>query len=59
MDWLRSGPQAEGTQGGVQLAGDPERAARAQRHVDGIDIDAQTWQELVAAGRKVGFTVPS
>jgi uncharacterized oxidoreductase len=59
VDWLRSGPQAEGTQGGVQLAGDPERAARAQRHVDGIDLDAQTWQELVAAGRKVGFTVPS
>lgn len=59
VDWLRSGPQAEGTQGGVQLAGDPERAARAQRHVDGIDIDAQTWQELVAAGRKVGFNVPS
>ena len=59
VDWLRSGPQAEGTQGGVQLAGDPERAARAQRHVDGIDIDAQTWQELVAAGRKVGFNLPS
>ena len=59
VDWLRSGPQAEGTQGGVQLAGDPERAARARRRVDGIDIDAQTWQELVAAGRKVGFNVPS
>ena len=58
VDWLRSGPQAEGSDG-VQIAGDPERAARAQRRVDGIDIDPQTWQELITAGHKVGFSVPS
>ena len=57
VDWLRSGPVAEGSHG-VLLAGDPERAARARRRVDGIGIDAQTWQELVAAGRKVGVAVP-
>ena len=57
VDWLRSGPQAEGSDG-VQIAGDPERAARAQRRVDGIDIDPQTWQELITAGHKVGFSVP-
>jgi len=57
VDWLRSGPVAEGSDG-VQLAGDPERAARAQRRIGGIDIDSQTWQELVAAGQKVGFNLP-
>ena len=58
VDWLRSGPVAQGFDG-VQLAGDPERAARAQRRLEGIDIDPQTWQELVVAGHKVGFTVPA
>jgi uncharacterized oxidoreductase len=38
----------------VQIAGDPERAARAQRQRDGIVVDTQTWQEILDAGRKVG-----
>jgi uncharacterized oxidoreductase len=57
VDWLRSGPVAEGTDA-VQLAGDPERAARQQRTRDGIDIDGQTWQELVAAAGKLGSLLP-
>jgi uncharacterized oxidoreductase len=48
---------AEGTDA-VQLAGDPERAARQQRTRDGIDIDGQTWQELVAAAGKLGSLLP-
>ena len=56
VDGLRSGPVADGSDG-VQLAGDPERAARARRRIDGVTIDPQTWQELVAAGRKVGVAV--
>jgi uncharacterized oxidoreductase len=57
VDWLLSGPVAEGTDA-VQLAGDPERAARQQRTRDGIDIDGQTWQELVAAAGKLGSLLP-
>ena len=57
VDWLRSGPVADGSDG-VQLAGDPERAARARRRVEGITIDPQTWQELVAAGQKVDVSFP-
>ena len=57
VDWLQAGPVAPGFDA-VQLAGDPERAYRAQREADGIAIDRQTWQEIVAAGRKVGVTVP-
>ncbi len=56
VDWLRAGPVAPGFDA-VQIAGDPERAYRAQREVDGIAIDAQTWLEMVAAGAKVGVTL--
>ncbi len=57
IDWLQAGPVAPGFDG-VQIAGEPERATRLQRRLDGIEIDAQTWQEIVAAGRKVCVTLP-
>ncbi|WP_341922306.1 malate/lactate/ureidoglycolate dehydrogenase [Polaromonas sp. YR568] len=57
VDWLRAGPVASGFDA-VQIAGDPERAYRAQRQDQGIAVDAQTWQEIVAAGRKVGVSLP-
>ena len=56
VDWLQAGPVAPGFDA-VQLAGDPERAKRVQRRVDGISVDLQTWQEIVEAGRKVGVTL--
>ena len=56
VDWLQAGPVGPGFDA-VRIAGDPERAARAQRAVEGISVDAQTWQEIVDAGRKVGVTV--
>lgn len=56
VNWLQDGPVATGFDA-VQLAGDPERAYRAQREIEGIRIDAQTWQEMVAAGCKVGVTL--
>jgi hydroxycarboxylate dehydrogenase B len=56
VDWLRAGPVAPGFET-VQMAGEPERAARLQREQDGISIDAQTWQEMVAAAEKVGVVL--
>ncbi len=56
IDWLRQSPPAPGTEG-VQLAGEPERAARAQRRRDGIQVDDTTWGEIVSAGAKVGVKV--
>ncbi len=56
VDWVQAGPVAPGYES-VQIAGDPERAARAKRAVEGIEIDAQTWAEIVDAGQKVGVTV--
>jgi len=57
VDWLQAGPVAPGFDA-VQIAGDPERDCRAQRQDSGIAVDAQTWQEIVAAGRKVGVSLP-
>lgn len=52
IDWLRKSPQAPGSKG-MQLAGEPERAARAHRLVHGIDIDDATWEEIQASERKL------
>jgi uncharacterized oxidoreductase len=48
VDWLRQSPPAPGSEG-VQLAGEPERAARRQRLQAGIQIDDQTWAEIEQA----------
>jgi len=56
VDWLRQSPPGTGTDG-VQLAGEPERRARAARTRDGVEVDDGTWAELVAAGGKVGVAL--
>jgi uncharacterized oxidoreductase len=38
----------------VRIAGDPERETRARREKTGITVDATTWQEIRAAGAKLG-----
>ncbi len=52
VDWLHGAPPAQGVDR-VQVAGDPERAARARREREGIRIDAGTWREIEAAAAKV------
>ena len=37
----------------VRIAGEPERETRARREREGIAIDDNTWQEIVAAGAKL------
>ena len=56
VGWLQAGPVAPGFDA-VHLAGDPERSKRVQRQAQGIAVDVQTWQEIVAAGRKVGVVL--
>ncbi len=51
--WYQASPPAAGV-GQVQVAGDPERATRQRRLVEGIAVDAVTWREIIAAGEKVG-----
>jgi hydroxycarboxylate dehydrogenase B len=40
----------------VLVAGDPERIKRAAMLVDGIDIEDNTWEALMAAGEAVGLS---
>jgi hydroxycarboxylate dehydrogenase B len=56
MAWLKQSPQSgDPVQGvaGVQTAGEPERAYRAERAIEGISIDQTTWAELLEAAQKV------
>ncbi len=56
IDWLRQSPPGAGFEA-VQIAGEPERRARAARERDGIWLDDATWGEIVAAGAKVGVSI--
>jgi uncharacterized oxidoreductase len=38
----------------VLVAGEPERASRARRTVEGIPVDGTTWQEILDAAAKLG-----
>lgn len=57
VEWLRKSPPADGVDA-VQIAGEPERRARLAREQGGIEMDGETWREIVAAGQKVGVRVP-
>jgi hydroxycarboxylate dehydrogenase B len=52
VDWLRQSPAT--ADGGVLLAGEPERQAREERKRAGIQVDAATWEELNQSARKLG-----
>jgi len=53
VEWVKQSPPAPGVDR-VRIAGDPERETRARREKEGIAVDAATWQEIRAAGTKVG-----
>ena len=52
---LRKSPTAPGVDK-VRIAGEPERETRAKRERDGISVDQNTWDEIVAAGAKLKVT---
>jgi uncharacterized oxidoreductase len=49
---LRKSPAAPGFDK-LRIAGEPERETRAKRERDGISVDDNTWEEILAAGGKV------
>jgi uncharacterized oxidoreductase len=53
VDWVKQSPHAPGADR-VRIAGDPERETRARREREGIAVDATTWEEIRAAGAKLG-----
>jgi uncharacterized oxidoreductase len=58
IDWVKQSPPAPGSDR-VRIAGDPERETRAKREREGIAVDATTWQEIHAAGAKLGLDAKS
>lgn len=52
--WYTASPPQPGIDR-VQTPGEPERATRKRRLVEGVPVDAVTWREIVAAGGKVGL----
>jgi len=49
---LRKAPVAPGFDK-VRIAGEPERETRAKRERDGISVDQNTWNDILAAGAKL------
>lgn len=49
---LRKSPVAPGNDR-VRIAGEPERETRAKRERDGISVDDNTWNDILAAGEKL------
>ena len=52
IEFVRRSPPAPGTDR-VRIAGEPERETRAKREKAGIEVDANTWDEILKAGEKV------
>ncbi len=53
LQWVQASPPREGGRP-VLVAGDAERASRAQRGRDGVPVDATTWREILAAAASLG-----
>jgi len=53
IDWVKASPPREGVDA-VLVAGEPERAWRAQRRAEGVPVDATTWQEILDAAARLG-----
>jgi len=53
VEYVKASPPADPA-APVLVPGDPERIARAERARSGIEVDATTWEEILAAGEQVG-----
>jgi uncharacterized oxidoreductase len=52
LDYVQSPPFAAGVEH-ITIPGEPERNARRAR-AEGVDVDEETWRQLVEAGTSVG-----
>ncbi|MBM3585617.1 MAG: malate/lactate/ureidoglycolate dehydrogenase [Alphaproteobacteria bacterium] len=57
IDWVKASPLAPGSKA-VLIAGEPERARRAERLAHGIPIAERTLDELAEVARSLGVATP-
>lgn len=53
LEWFRQAKAAPGQR--IFTPGEPERASRAKRSVDGVPLTQRTWDSIAAAARSVGL----
>ena len=53
IDWVKSSPPVAGANS-VLIAGDVERQMRSSRSAQGVPVDDNTWQDLLAGASKLG-----
>jgi hydroxycarboxylate dehydrogenase B len=56
--YVRDCPRIEGVKE-IQLPGDPERRALAERLAHGIPLDDGNWSQLTALAERLGVPVPA
>jgi uncharacterized oxidoreductase len=54
INWFKASPP-DAHAGPVQIAGEPELRTMRQRLAAGIPIDANSWEEILAAGTRAGL----
>ena len=52
IDWVKASPPQPGFDR-VRLAGEPEREMRARRLVEGIPVDATSWEDILKAAERL------
>jgi uncharacterized oxidoreductase len=55
IDWVKASPPRAGHDH-VRLAGEPEKAMRAKRLVDGIPVDATSWNDILGAAARLNIS---
>lgn len=56
-DFVRNCPTAPGVER-IMLPGDPERATKAKRIIEGISIPDGTWEMMIKEAERLGVTLP-
>jgi hydroxycarboxylate dehydrogenase B len=56
IEWVKASPPREGFEP-VRVAGEPERASKTRRTLEGVPVDATTWREILDAAGKLGVDV--
>ena len=55
IDYIYASTPAEGTEK-VRIPGDPEQMTKAAREANGIDVDDNSWKDVLRSGETAGLT---